>query len=203
MQESILQPYGLYYRTNTFQPERQTLVFIHGLSGSSSAWIPYEEQFGEHYNVVTFDLRGHGKSLKPKGYSQYTIEKFSDDLQALLVHLKITSPILISHSFGTLVVFAYLKKYGQAVTAALFFSPNYKVKQNFWATLLYYCLWFVPALSIFPVWKKTGRHVDYNLYRQTGDYSLTRMPVDIANTSLRVYLYCIQQAFKFSCERFL
>jgi len=193
----------LYYRTNTFQPGRQTLVFAHGLSGSSSAWIPYEEKFGKDYNVVVFDLRGHGKSVKPRGYGEYAIEKFADDFDALLKHLKIEKYILISHSFGTLMTFEYLRKYGQTPTAILLFSPNYKVKQNFWATLLYYVLSFVPVLGIFPVWKKTGKHVDYNLYRHTGDYSLSRMSVDIASTSLRVYLYCIQRAFTFSCEQFL
>lgn len=203
MQEHILEPQGLYYRTNTFQPNRQTLVFAHGLSGSSSAWIPYEEKFRGGYNIVTFDLRGHGKSRKPRGYGEYAIEKFADDLDALLRHLQIKKYILISHSFGTLVAFKYLRKFGQTPTAALFFSPNYKVKKNFWATLLYYILFFVPALSIFPVWKKTGRHINYNLYRHTGDYSFSRMSVDIISTSLRVYLYCIQQAFKFSDETFL
>lgn len=203
MQEFVLQPQGLYYRMNTFKPGRQTLVFVHGLSGSSSAWIPYEAKFTDQYNIVTFDLRGHGKSVKPRGYSEYAIEKFSDDLNALLQHLQIEKYILISHSFGTLVAFEYLHKYGQTPTAAIFFSPNYKVKKNFWATLFYYTLCFVPILSIFPVWKKTGRHVDYNLYRQTGDYSFSRMSVDIISTSLRVYLYCIQHAFKFSDEAFL
>lgn len=203
MQEFILEPQGLYYRTNTFQPNRKTLVFAHGLSGSSSAWIPYEAKFGNDYNLVTFDLRGHGKSLKPRGYGEYQVEKFSDDLNALLTHLQIKDYVLISHSFGTLVAFKYLQKYGQTPEAAIFFSPNYKVKKNFWASVLYYALWFVPALSIFPVWSKTGRHLNYDLYRHTGDWSWSRMTADVSSTSLRVYLYCIQHAFKFSGEQFL
>ncbi len=203
MQEFILQPQGLYYRINRFQPGRQTLVFVHGLSGSSSAWIPYEEEFGGRYNIVTLDLRGHGKSRKVRGYAEYAIEKFADDFAALVEELKLENYILISHSFGTLMTLAYLRKYGQTPAAVILFSPNYKVKKNFWASILYYSLYFVPILGILPVWKKTGRQIDYNLYRHTGDYSLSRMSVDIASTSLRVYVYCIQHAFKFSCEEFL
>ena len=51
----------VYYRHGEIKNERQTLVFIHGLLGSSSAWRPYEARFGTDYNLLFFDLRGHGK----------------------------------------------------------------------------------------------------------------------------------------------
>ena len=54
----------IYYRTNEFKADRLILVFIHGVSGSSSSWWTYEKIFENKYNILTYDIRGHGKSKK-------------------------------------------------------------------------------------------------------------------------------------------
>lgn len=203
MQEHFFEPAGIYYRTNTFKSGRPTLVFVHGLSGSSSAWIPYEKEFEQRYNVLTFDLRGHGKSKKRRGYSEYAIEKFSDDLRALLHHLRLQNYILISHSFGTLVALEYFRKYGQEAAAAILFSPNYKVKKRLFSSLLEPLTWLSPLWNWLPVLRTHGHHIDYDHYRHTGDWNLRRMFADITNTSLRVYLDCTGQSYGFSCEELL
>lgn len=38
----------IYYRCNKFTKTRKTLVLVHGLTGSSSAWIPYEKTLGQN-----------------------------------------------------------------------------------------------------------------------------------------------------------
>lgn len=203
MQGNFFNPRGLYYRTNTFKPGRQTLVFVHGLSGSSSAWVPFEQKLSADYNLLTFDLRGHGQSKKYRGYSAYALTKFSDDLHALLVHLHIQRPVLISHSFGTLVVLEYFRQYGQTVEAAIFFSPNYKVKKRSLSGVLQPLTWMSPLWDWLPVFRTRGHHLNYDHYRQTGDWNLRRMLADITNTSLRIYLDCIGQSYGFSCEELL
>jgi 3-oxoadipate enol-lactonase len=50
------------------------------------------------FYVITYDLRGHGKS--DVGDGQYTIELFVDDLISLLDHLKITKVVLCGFSMG-------------------------------------------------------------------------------------------------------
>ena len=52
------------------------MVFVHGVSGSSSAWWPYEKIFENKYNILTFDIRGHGKLKKFPNYSDYKIKNF-------------------------------------------------------------------------------------------------------------------------------
>jgi len=52
MKESYFSKNNIYYRINEFQPGRPTLVFIHGLSGSSSAWLEYEKKFEK--NIIFF-----------------------------------------------------------------------------------------------------------------------------------------------------
>ncbi len=51
---------GIYYRKNEFHPDRITLVFSHGVSGSSSAWWPYEKIFKNKYNVLFMTFAGTG-----------------------------------------------------------------------------------------------------------------------------------------------
>ena len=80
MKEFYFKENHIYYRMNDFKPDRKTLVFVHGMSGSSSAWIEYEEKFSKEYNVLTYDLRGHGKSHRYKKFNDYEIDKFTEDL---------------------------------------------------------------------------------------------------------------------------
>jgi pimeloyl-ACP methyl ester carboxylesterase len=50
------------------------------------------------YHVITYDLRGHGRSGSPQ--SGYTLEHMTDDLRALLDHVGVERVHLVGHSFG-------------------------------------------------------------------------------------------------------
>ena len=106
MQEHFWEERGIYYRTNDLRPDRTTLLFIHGLLGSSSAWRRFEEVFDASYNLLGVDLRGYGLSRKPNTYESYEIEKIASDVADLIDNLGITSFIPISHSAGTLIAVA-------------------------------------------------------------------------------------------------
>lgn len=53
------------------------LLFIHGLGASHRDWEPQVAFFSRHYQVITYDVRGHGKSDKPKG--PYRVSQFAAD----------------------------------------------------------------------------------------------------------------------------
>ena len=197
MIEQIFSKNGLYYRLNKFEENRPTLVFVHGLSGSSSAWLPYEKFFGDKYNVLSFDLRGHGKSLKYKNWNDYLIEKLTEELNELIIHLAVNKFVLISHSFGTFIAFEFLKKYQDKVSSAIFLSPGLQVSKRKLAILVKPLLWFYRALAnLLPFLSKPGRHIDYLKYKNTGDWNIRRMFADIGNTGLRPYLYGILQLYE-------
>jgi len=48
---------GIYYETENFKKWRQTLIFIHGLSGSLSAWDSFKD-LSDHYNLVFLTCAG-------------------------------------------------------------------------------------------------------------------------------------------------
>jgi pimeloyl-ACP methyl ester carboxylesterase len=203
MTEQYFQKRNIYYRTNALRAERTTLVFVHGLSGSSSAWLKYEQLFDERYNIVTFDLRGHGKSAKPGRYEDYAMTNFADDLEALVAHLGLRDFVLISHSFGTLIALEYLSKHQDLVQKIIFLSPDFAVKKRLVSQLIRPLLLVTSLLRLLPFAGRPGHHVDYGKYPDSGDWNIPRMIADVGNTTLRVYLYCTRQTYVPDWEDFL
>lgn len=204
MQEFLFSPRGIYYRTNTFRPDRPTIVFVHGLSGSSSAWLPYEKTLESTFNLVSFDLRGHGKSKKSLSYEEYKMEDFADDLYKLTEHLQIGTFILIGHSLGSFVVLTFLQKHQEKVSKVILLAPNFSVGKMLSTKILTPFLWFgILLLKKLPFRGHTGKHIDYSRYTNTSDWDIPRMIADIRNTSIQVYLYATKQACGFDGENIL
>jgi pimeloyl-ACP methyl ester carboxylesterase len=191
----------IFYRKNGFS-SKKTLVFIHGLSGSSSAWKQYENFFSREYNVLTFDLRGHGKSHKPQRFMDYKMEEFAEDLFKIIKHEKIKRFSLISHSFGNFTALEFLKRHPRMVEKVVFLSGSHCPCRRRIARIIKPALKAFSYLDFFPIRKKKG-HVDYTKHVMTGDWNIPRMIDDISNTTLRVYLYGTLQSFYVSSEGFL
>lgn len=193
-----------YYRTNKFETSKTTLVFVHGVCGSSSAWWEYEKKFKEKYNILSFDIRGHGKSHRYEKYEDYEIANFTNDLYELIDYLNIKNFIMISHSYGTFISLDFVSKYKNLVKALVFLSPNFNVSIMPETKIL------KPVFNIlskikYPIsLKKERKHLDYlTNYSNAGDFNIKRTIADVSNTGLRVYLYCMNQSFSFNGENIL
>ncbi len=78
--------------------DKMSIVFIHGFPFSHAMWQPQVETFSSDFQIVTYDIRGHGDS--DVGDGQYLIEFFVDDLFGLLDHLMIRRAIVCGMSMG-------------------------------------------------------------------------------------------------------
>lgn len=194
---------GIYYRCNLRDPDRRTLVFVHGVSGSSSAWQAYERHFELRYNVVSYDVRGHGRSRKYPRLADYAIGHFIDDLTILLDHLGISKCVIVGHSFAAVWLLEFLRVSEARVEGAALLSPDYDVGRSRKAKILDSLLRPIGLLDCLPYRPRLGRHIDYARYPMSGDWNARRMLADIRNTTLRVYLYCSRSIFAIKAESFL
>jgi len=91
---------GIYYEV---AGQGEPLLFIHGLASSSRSWKKQVPFFSERYRVITFDIRGHGRSdqrLEP-----YSIELFATDAVELLRALGVDSAHVVGFSLGGMIAF--------------------------------------------------------------------------------------------------
>ena len=78
------------------------LVFIHGWLLSRQYWHPLVAQLEPQYQCLSYDLRGFGdsRSLPASADTDYSLQAYARDLQALLQRLDIERAWLIGHSLG-------------------------------------------------------------------------------------------------------
>jgi 3-oxoadipate enol-lactonase len=86
------------YCSDTGDASRDTIVFIHGFPFSHEMWSQQTDLLEKDHRVITYDLRGHGRS--GVGDGQYALEFFVDDLIGLLDYLKVKRAILCGLSIG-------------------------------------------------------------------------------------------------------
>ena len=72
------------------------IVLVHGWCCDHAYFAPQFEHFRRAHRVVAVDLRGHGKSDKPR--QDYTIEMLADDVAWLCGELGLVKPVVIGHS---------------------------------------------------------------------------------------------------------
>lgn len=82
----------------------ETVVLLHGFGGSSDIWAgtPVADALAKKYRVVAPDLRGHGRSEKPRDPKLYGGELAADVLR-LLDHLKVEKAHVVGYSMGAAV----------------------------------------------------------------------------------------------------
>ncbi len=83
--------------------EGQPLLFIHGLGSSHLDWQPQVEFFSRHYQVVTYDVRGHGRTTKPQG--PYSVSQFAQDAAELIRSLSLAPAHAVGLSMGGMIAF--------------------------------------------------------------------------------------------------
>lgn len=81
----------------------EPLLFIHGLGSSTRDWEEQVPEFSNNYQVITVDLRGHGRTDRPKG--PYSIAMFAEDVAGLLKSLKVGPAHIVGLSMGAAIAF--------------------------------------------------------------------------------------------------
>lgn len=81
----------------------ETVLLIHGLGSSTEDWQPQVDALSKQFRVVTYDVRGHGKTGKPRG--AYSVPQFAEDAAALIQQLKLGPVHVVGLSMGGMIGF--------------------------------------------------------------------------------------------------
>eukprot|EP00760_Papus_ankaliazontas_P010094 PhM_4_TR14198/c0_g1_i2/m.27955/K13617/PPME1; protein phosphatase methylesterase 1 len=135
--------------------EAPTLVLIHGAGMSAYSWSPCVEYLMVHFNVYSFELRGHGESGGKA--EELSAERLVSDVLAGLEQLKLTDVFLVGHSLGGAVAIRVASAVpsvvmglvvvdmveGTAVNALRFMPQYLKNRPEVFATENNAIVWFV------------------------------------------------------------
>jgi len=95
MPEATVNGLTFYYE---IRGEGVPLLLISGLGTNSLTWLAVRGSLSRHFQVITFDNRGSGRSETPD--ASYTIADMAADARGLLDQLDIEKSHVLGHSMG-------------------------------------------------------------------------------------------------------
>ena len=102
------------------------IVFVHGFIMDTRMWTPQVEALADDFTVVTYDLRGHGRTGGSDA-SPYSAALLAADLDALVTVLDLNRSIVCGLSMGGMVAQRYAATYPEKLSGLVLsdtFTPN-------------------------------------------------------------------------------
>ena len=87
------------------------LFLTHGIGAAEDAWRFMLPTLSKYFTVVTYDLRGHGKS--PVTHKNFTLDELVLDLEKIREKTKFEKAYFAGHSLGGMIAPAYAVKFPQ------------------------------------------------------------------------------------------
>lgn len=158
----------------------QSVVLLHGWGQNIEMMKPVGDGLEKEFDVVIFDLPGHGLSSEPS--SVWTVQDYAACIHTCLEQLNIQTPILIGHSFGGKVSLCYASRY-QVEKLVLFASPfKREIETLSTKTKLLKSLKKVPGMRVFEEVAK--KHIGSTDYRNASP-RMREILVETVNYDLR------------------
>ncbi len=98
----------------------ESLTLIHGVGAALGAWDGVIEGLGSGFDILRYDLRGHGRSASPP--PPYQLTDFVDDLRELLDREAIDKTTIVGFSFGGLIGPAFALAYPKRISRLIILS---------------------------------------------------------------------------------
>jgi len=100
------------------------LLLSHGHAAATQMWAAQVEALKEKFRIITWDLRGHGRSDCPTDQALYTVEHTVDDIAAILDACHIDKAVIGGHSLGGVMTFQFQLKYPQRMLAMIILNSG-------------------------------------------------------------------------------
>ena len=106
-------------------PEKSTIVFIHGAGGSSAFWQEQVADLSDRLNTLAIDLPGRGKST---GEGKRKIADYAEVVVHFLTAIDISDPVLCGLSLGGAIVQQMLIDYPDRLKAGILIGTGARMK---------------------------------------------------------------------------
>ena len=110
---------------------RSAALFVHGWCMSGQVW-QLQQALADQYRVVTFDLRGHGRSTVPAGGME-GFAGYGSDLVDLMEALDLQNTVLVGWSLGAQVLLTAFKELAARVAGIVLVgaTPRFSAAPHF------------------------------------------------------------------------
>ncbi|PZD77602.1 alpha/beta fold hydrolase [Mesonia sp. K7] len=101
--------------------EGKPLLIINGGPGfSSKGFASLAQELSKTNQVILYDQRATGNStLKEVNSKTITLQNMVEDIEVLRCHLQFDSWVILGHSFGGMLAYAYAAKYPETISAMI------------------------------------------------------------------------------------
>jgi pimeloyl-ACP methyl ester carboxylesterase len=119
---------GIYYEVTGTQNGKTPVLLSHGMSATTEMWEPNLPALAAGRQVITWDIRGHGRSDSPDDQALYTEAHCVADMAAILDALGIERAVIGGLSLGGYLSLAFNLAYPGRATALMLFDtgPGYR-----------------------------------------------------------------------------
>lgn len=98
--------------------EGRPLVVLHGAFADHQVWAEQLRPLSDEYRVIPYDLRGHGKTGE-SDRDAYIVKMYADELAAFVDALGLERPVVLGHSLGGMVGYAFAEEYPDKLSALI------------------------------------------------------------------------------------
>jgi pimeloyl-ACP methyl ester carboxylesterase len=115
----------IYYEVHGAGP---TLLLTHGFSATTAMWNPNIAALSQKYQLLLWDMRGHGQSDSPADQDAYSEDLTVGDMDALLNACGVQQAVIGGLSLGGYMSLAYNVLHSDRTRALMLFDtgPGYK-----------------------------------------------------------------------------
>ena len=155
MSKALINGIDIYYEVHG---KGDPLLMIQGLGHSSEFWFLQIPEFSKHFQTITYDNRGVGKSDKPN--ELYSIADDADDAVALLDHLQIEHAHVLGVSRGGYIAQELAISHPERINKLVLIGTHYggleylEATGEMWSELL-----DVAGLSLEGIYRKAARYL--------------------------------------------
>ena len=118
---------GVYINYESYG-QGPTVFLTHGFSATSKMWDDQIEELSKYFNLVVWDMRGHGQTDYPKDQNLYSEEETIEDIYGILSDLGVKRAIIGGMSLGGYMSLAFYNKYPDMVNSLIIIDtgPGFK-----------------------------------------------------------------------------